>query len=237
MAASREKSSQTLLSSVLDTLGMEIVSGAQPVGYTFTLHDISERFSISRTVAREAMRALEQLGLVSSSRRVGLKVLPLSEWDVFDHSVISWRLHSENQREAQIASLRELRDAIEPAAARLAAANATPDQATQLKELAETIVQLADEGAGYTEPFLEADTTFHALILQASRNEMFSRLAAPIIDMMHGRTTYGMLPEKMSMETMRLHINLAEAIAQGDGRTAEETSRSLLTGVNDFVEM
>lgn len=237
MPASREKSSQTLLSSVLDTLGMEIVSGAQPPGHTFTLHDISERFGISRTVAREAMRALEQLGLVSSSRRVGLKVLPLGEWDVFDHSVISWRLHSDNQREAQIASLRELRDAIEPAAARTAAANATEEEAGKLQELAKTIVDLAAEGAGNSDEFLEADTTFHAMVLEASRNEMFARLAAPIIDMMQGRTTYGMLPDQMSMDTMRLHIDLADAIARGDGPTAEETSRRLLTGVNDFVQM
>ena len=62
MAASGERSSQPLLSSILDTLGEEIVSGEMPEGHTFTLHDLSERFDISRTVAREAMRALEQPG-------------------------------------------------------------------------------------------------------------------------------------------------------------------------------
>ena len=123
MAERGRRSSQPLLSSILDTLGEEIVSGKQPEGHTFTLHDLSERFDISRTVAREAMRALEQLGLVSSSRRVGLKVLPQSEWNVFDHAVISWRLRSNEQRPAQLASLRELRDSVEPGAARLAAVN------------------------------------------------------------------------------------------------------------------
>ena len=143
MAERGRRSSQPLLSSILDTLGEEIVSGKQPEGHTFTLHDLSERFDISRTVAREAMRALEHLGLVSSSRRVGLRVLPQSEWNVFDHAVISWRLRSDEQRPAQLASLRELRDSVEPGAARLAATNATREQARRLRELAEQIVELS----------------------------------------------------------------------------------------------
>lgn len=228
---------QPMLSSILDTLGEEIVSGVQPPGHTFTLQDLSQRFGISRTVAREAMRALEQLGLVSSSRRVGLKVLPMTEWDVFDHSVISWRLKSETQRSAQISSLRELRDAIEPEAARLAALNATEEECTRLVELATQIVGKADAREGSTDEFLSADTEFHTLILEASRNEMFRRLAAPIVDMMAGRTLYGMLPEQMHMETMHLHTDLAKAISDGDAAAAEQASRHLLRGVNDFVTM
>lgn len=82
---------EPLLNNILDTLGTEIVSGIIPEGDTFTLNDLSTRFKISRTVAREVMRALEQLGLVLSSRRVGIKVLPASQWDVFDQAVIGWR--------------------------------------------------------------------------------------------------------------------------------------------------
>uniref|UniRef100_UPI002614CF92 GntR family transcriptional regulator n=1 Tax=uncultured Corynebacterium sp. TaxID=159447 RepID=UPI002614CF92 len=51
------------LESVLDTLGSDIVSGVIAASTTFTLQDLSDKYSISRTVAREAMRALEQLGL------------------------------------------------------------------------------------------------------------------------------------------------------------------------------
>ena len=195
MAERGRRSSQPLLSSILDTLGEEIVSGKQPEGHTFTLHDLSERFDISRTVAREAMRALEQLGLVSSSRRVGLKVLPQSEWNVFDHAVISWRLRSDEQRPAQLASLRELRDSVEPGAARLAATNATREQARRLRELAEQIVELASQDAGNSEAFQEADLEFHAIMLEASRNEMFIALTQPIMSIMSGRALYGIMPD------------------------------------------
>ena len=237
MAERGRRSSQPLLSSILDTLGEEIVSGKQPEGHTFTLHDLSERFDISRTVAREAMRALEQLGLVSSSRRVGLKVLPQSEWNVFDHAIISWRLRTEEQRAAQLASLRELRDAIEPSAARLAAVSATKEQARRLCELADQIVELAGQDAGNSDAFQEADLEFHALMLGASGNEMFVALTSPIMDIMSGRALYGIMPDDPHVDTMQIHVELAAAISRGDADAAEDASRRLLRGVNDFMEM
>lgn len=93
--ANSSESPVPLLTTVLDQIGAEIVSGTIETGQRFTLQDICARFDISRTVAREAMRALEQLRMVSSSRRVGITVLPLSEWAVFDQSIINWRLACE----------------------------------------------------------------------------------------------------------------------------------------------
>ena len=237
MPASAKRSPEPLLASVLDTIGEEIVSGEHSEGDTFTLHDLSQRFDISRTVAREAMRALEQLGLVSSSRRVGLKVLPQSEWNVFDHSIITWRLRSAEQRPAQITSLRELRDAIEPSAARLAATHATPAEARELCALADRLVELTDQASGNSEEFLEADARFHSLLLIASRNEMFVQLTHPIIGVLIGRSEYGIMPDDPERETMQIHVELAEAVANGEPDRAEDASRRLLRGVNEFMEI
>ena len=87
-----------LLDNVLAELGQDIISGTLPEGRTFTLQDLSDRFDISPHRGREAMRALEQLGLVSSSRRVGITVRPRSSWAVFDKSIIDWRLACPNDR-------------------------------------------------------------------------------------------------------------------------------------------
>ena len=163
-----ESAEGPLLTKVLDELGGEIVSGTMAPGERFTLQDLSSRFGISRTVAREAMRALEQLGLVSSSRRVGIKVLPEEHWAVFDQAVIRWRLSSEAHRAKQIVSLDQLRKAVEPVAAALAATNATKEQAQELKALAEQLMELSEAGQGNTDAFLEADKRFHTLILELS---------------------------------------------------------------------
>ena len=136
-----------LLGSVFDELGQEIVAGIHSPGSQFTLQSISERFGISRTVARETMRALEHVGLVASSRRIGITVLEQQHWALFDPAVISWRLAAESQRPAQLSSLNELRMAVEPVAARHAAEHATAAQRAEILELADKLQRLAKKAA------------------------------------------------------------------------------------------
>lgn len=231
-----ESTEGPLLTKVLDELGGEIVSGVMAPGERFTLQDLSDRFDISRTVAREAMRALEQLGLVRSSRRVGIKVLPEEHWAVFDQAVIRWRLSSDAHRAKQITSLDQLRKAIEPVAAALAATNATKEQAQELKALAEQLMELSEAGEGNTEAFLEADKRFHTLLLECSGNEMFRSLAVPILYVLEGRTRYGIMPDDPRLDAMAYHLKVAEAVQSGDSKGAEDASWSLLRGVDDFVE-
>ena len=49
-----------------------------------TLDGIDHEYAVSRSVAREAIRVLESMGMVASRRRVGVTVLPGSRWNVFD---------------------------------------------------------------------------------------------------------------------------------------------------------
>lgn len=65
-----------LVNPVLDSIGNDIVTGTIAAGEKFTLTDIEAQFDVSRTVARETMRTLEHMGLVETSPRVGLTVLP-----------------------------------------------------------------------------------------------------------------------------------------------------------------
>ena len=86
-----------------------------------TLDGICHEYAVSRSVAREAIRVLESMGLVASRRRVGITIQPRHKWNVFDPRVIRWRL-DEGDRTEQLLSLSELRRGIEPVAAALAAA-------------------------------------------------------------------------------------------------------------------
>ncbi|MEZ2122765.1 MULTISPECIES: FadR/GntR family transcriptional regulator [unclassified Corynebacterium] len=220
-----------LLDSVLDKLGSEIVSGELAPGETFTLHDICERFTISRTVARETMRALEHLHLVSSSRRIGLTVQPSSAWKVFDSKLIRWRLECPTERSNQLASLTELREAVEPIAARSMALSGTPTERARLRELAATLRRLGHEGRGATTEFLNADIEFHTLLLTASRNEMFAALSPTVAAVLAGRTDLGLQPEYPTDEAMNVHEALADAILRSDPAEAERQARALVSEV------
>ena len=220
-----------LLASVLEELGRQIVAGDLPEGRTFTLQDISDRFGISRTVARETMRALEQMGLVSSSRRVGITVLPRTHWAVFDPTIIEWRLGSERERDLQLRSLTELRIAVEPIAAANAARNATEVQRRELVELAATLRELGTGGRGTADEFLTADIRFHQLLLEASGNEMFIALAPTLVPALEGRTHAGLMPQAPEEVALQAHERLAACIRDSDFDGAEDASRELLSEV------
>ncbi|WP_019193424.1 FadR/GntR family transcriptional regulator [Corynebacterium timonense] len=223
----------------MDQLGQEIVSGRIGEDETFTLLDLSTRFNISRTVAREVMRALEQLGLVTSSRRVGIRVLPESEWAVFDQAVIKWRWSASNQRSRQLFELNQLRYAVEPLAAGIATRNATVEQSRELTELAEKMEELAARPDSDTDlvrsMYLDLDKRFHTLVLEASGNRMFAALAASVLTQLEARTVYGDLPVIPSHASREAHAEVAHAIVAGDREAAERASRTVMHDFEDTI--
>ena len=56
---------------LLAALGTGIASGKYPAGQVLTLDGVSAEHGVSRSVAREAIRVLESMGMVASRRRVG----------------------------------------------------------------------------------------------------------------------------------------------------------------------
>src|SRR5438445_1654204 len=98
---------------MLDTIGGAIASGQLAPGRRLTLEELQLEFGVSRTVARDTMRALETMNLVTSRRRVGIVVQDPARWNVYDPQLVRWRLRSP-RRDEQYASLTELRIAVEP---------------------------------------------------------------------------------------------------------------------------
>ncbi|HUX70045.1 MAG TPA: FCD domain-containing protein [Cellulomonadaceae bacterium] len=217
-----------LHSSVLETLGQEIVAGDLPAGAVVTLDQLQVRFHVSRTVTRECMRILESMNLVQSRRRVGIVVRPSSEWTVLDSRVIRWRLDGPG-RGAQLRDLTELRIAIEPAAASGAARRATPEQRAALSELAGRLRALGE--AGRLAEFLEVDIAFHSLLLRASGNSMFGALEDFVAEVLAGRTHHGLMPDHPVPAALDAHEGVALAVQGGDPAAAERWMRELVTEV------
>ena len=105
---------------VLDALGQRIVDGVLAPGEAVTLAEICAEFGVSRTVAREAMRILEQLGMVRPRPRVGIVVQDSVGWSQYSPRVVRWHLDGVH-RISELRMLAQLRLAVEPVAARLAA--------------------------------------------------------------------------------------------------------------------
>jgi DNA-binding FadR family transcriptional regulator len=218
--------------SVLDSLGRRIASGELAAGTVITLADIEAETGTSRTVAREAVRVLESLGLVRSRRRVGITVQPRSAWHVLGAETIRWTLDGPLRR-AHLVELMELRAALEPVAARLAAERAGAGQRAELVRLATELDRLGRAGLGDSPEYLQVDIDFHTLLLASSGNALYAELAGPVREILVGRTHRGLTPADPAPGTLDAHLAAARAIARGDGADAERNVREHITIVTE----
>ncbi|KGJ80389.1 transcriptional regulator [Cryobacterium roopkundense] len=229
---SNDTTPTSLHARIVELLGLAVTSGALAEASVLRIDELEERYGASRSVVREAVRVLAAMGMLSSRRRVGIQVLPAADWNLYDPQVIRWRLASP-ERIAQLRSLTELRSAIEPEAARLAATRAPLTNASALMGLAGRLWaagQSDDE-----QEFLLLDIEFHRLVLSSSGNEMFAKLNTLVAEVLTGRTHYGLIPHHPATEALQLHVDVASAIQRGDGDAAHAAMLSIMDSA--FTEM
>ena len=176
----------------IENLGTRIVAGEPPTGHVMLAEQLEDELKVSRSVVREAVRVLQSLGLVETTKRVGIRVLPPSRWNPFDAQVIRWRLSGEG-RGAQLRSLAELRSAVEPAAAELAAVNAPAHLRRELVDIAHACATPASSATCHGS--WSWTSQFHSVLLSGSGNEMFANLMGQVAETLTGRTVHGLMPD------------------------------------------
>jgi len=215
---------------VLDRLGTAIADGSYPVGSVLYIDHLMSEYTVSRSVIRECLRVLASMGLVESRRRLGTQIRPKHEWNVFDPQVIRWRLGSAD-RGAQLRSITELRTAVEPQAARLAAARASHEAGSDLVVVA---AQMWTAGKmGDLDTFLDLDIEFHRMVLAASGNEMLLKLSDLVTEVLIGRHAYGLMPHHPDEQALRLHADVAQSIQRGDGESAYQSMVAIMVQAMD----
>ncbi|TCP56073.1 DNA-binding FadR family transcriptional regulator [Tamaricihabitans halophyticus] len=215
---------QGISGDALDRLGGAIVTGAYSRGQVLRSEELAEWLGVSRTVVREVVRVLESMGMVAARRRVGITVQPSANWDAYNPQLIRWRLAGDGRLD-QLRSLAELRGAIEPMAARLAAQRATAEQCGELIGVAMRMVSTA-KSRDLT-AFLAHDIDFHRTVLAASNNPMFQQLHEVVAEVLSGRTHYHLMPDEPLPDAVRWHTEVAEAISCGEADRAERAMTAI----------
>lgn len=179
--------------------------------------DLAQQFGVNRSTVREAIRQLEQEGLVE---RRGSKRLHVTMPGVYDASPRAARalllLQVTFEELWQVALL------LEPQAARMAAAAAEP---ADLQELQETVDRLAahDKAEGSLQSHAELDIEFHALVARISGNRVLM-LARESINLLYRPSLIRLqraLPQ-MERRNLEAHKRIVRAIAARDADQAHE---------------
>ena len=159
---------RNLTYAMLDALGRSIVTGAYDGERFPTEAEIAAQHGVSRSVTREAVKMLTAKGLLTARPRKGTSVQPASHWNLFDADVLRWLLDRKFSLEL-LRHFSELRIAIEPGAAGLAARRRDP---VGLEGIRAGFRRMAAAEAG-DDDTLDADIAFHIAVLNASGNPFY----------------------------------------------------------------
>jgi DNA-binding FadR family transcriptional regulator len=205
-------------------LGTAILNGEYQPGDTLIGEiEHSSALGVSRTPYREAIRTLVAKGLLESRPKAGTRVTPRERWNVLDPDVLAW-MFSDQPNAAFVRDLFELRDLLEPAAARFAAQRRTEDHLEQMLTALAGMRQhgLADE-AGQA-----ADQAFHHALLAASGNAALASLASSVGAAVQWTTHFKQRASKRPRDPLPEHDAVYRAIAAGDAEQAGAAMTELL---------
>ncbi len=225
---------RTMHGRVVEWLGLRIVSGEFAAGSRLPNEaDLAARLAVSRGGVREAIKALAAKGLVEPRPRLGTRVLSRPEWNLMDRDVIDW--HGQSADLAFLNDLMELRQMVEPAAARLAAERADEQQIADLEAAYLGMATHADNLPADETAFVEADLTFHLTILRGSGNQLIEQLGRLLeAGLHHALEATSHLPDGVST-TLPLHRSVLTAVRGRKPLAAERATKRLLDTTMDAI--
>ncbi len=199
---------------VINEIGLGIVTGKFAVGSVLPSDaEMMERYGVSRTVLREALRTLEAKGMVEARPKVGTRVAPRSRWNFFDSQVLAWHFEAEPDVEFY-RGLFDIRLALETRTAELASQRRTAEHVRLLKYWAHQM----ELGSDSIESHALANLEMHRIIAEAAGNHLL-RSALGLIEL-----TIALASARGSVEwragATANHERLLDAIEAGNSSLA-----------------
>ena len=194
-----------LVDNVVHEITEAIVEGRLQPGHQLVETEVGQQLGVSRGPVREAIRRLEQMGVIEKIPYRGAFVTVLTTRDVKE--------------------LHDLREPLEGLAARLVAEQNGPEAATVRGVIIEEM--RAVDAAGDQSLMVSLDAGFHDTLVELSGHKLLQELWVTISVRL--RTFLLLKQERMygtPEEAAALHEPIIAAIAQGDATRAEREARS-----------
>jgi DNA-binding FadR family transcriptional regulator len=215
-----------LATAVTAELVERIVRGIHPSGSPLPPEPVlCETFSVSRTVVREAVKILQEKGLVQVRQGTGTMVTPAAMWNMLDELVLGATI-AEDESLAILDDLVVTRRVLESDMANVAARLADDETIERLRHLVDRMDELVDDTASYH----EYDRTFHDTVMQASGNRIARGVVRALESQVVNTARYmGRTERALCVASNRGHRRIYERIAAHDPDGAAEAMFTHIT--------
>jgi GntR family transcriptional repressor for pyruvate dehydrogenase complex len=188
--------------------------------------DLAEKFRVSRTSVREALRALQSRGLIEIRAGEGAFVRDVSVETLIEPLALVILPH----REA-VAELFEARRLIEPSIAALAARRATREEIAEMDRILEDQAKEVVQGR----TGMSQDTAFHGAIAQSAHNRAISRIVHALMDLLVQSREESLHTPGRPTRSHEDHRRVLDAIKRRDEVAAHRAMLDHLIAVETLV--
>ena len=202
---------------VARSIGIDIIAGRYAEGARLPGDaELIAMFGVSRPVLRESVKTLVAKGLLTTKARVGTVVRERGDWNMFDADVLAWHLDAGIDK-LFLSDLAEIRLAVEPRAAALAASRRSD---ADIEELRRSMARMRAETSDSV-GFADADLALHVAVANASGNPFMRSIGYVIEAALRASFLLSAPVEPQDRDTVLLwHQRIVDAIAAGDVEAA-----------------
>lgn len=186
---------------------------------------LSEQLEVSRNVLREALAALEGLGVVELHGKTRTGIVARARAQMVARAPIV-----DLEREMVLDPM-EVRLIVEPESAALAAARATDDA---IAEIERWVTMMAD-GIARSERVVDYDAAFHVAVAGASSNHTLGQLVAALNEAVRQSREQSFEPPDAATNALQDHRAILDAIRAGDPAGARMAMREHLERVEVLI--
>jgi DNA-binding GntR family transcriptional regulator len=193
------------MSELSDAIFDLIVAGTFRPGEKLNEIELAERFGVSRTPVREALKSLVSTGVISIERNKGARVVD----------------NSQDSVEAMYSA----RSMMEPYAARLASENMSDDDIAALRQLADDMYAKVTADPNLAE-IAALNNAFHSAILAKCPNSRIAEMTMSMLKPLVASRTFRVYSESQLMRSALHHLEIVDAIAHRDPEWVESIMRA-----------
>lgn len=188
-----------------------------------------DRYGVSRTAVREAIKMLAAKGLIVSRPKIGSRVQPRESWNLLDRDVLAWYWAASDQH-SFLSNVQQMREILEPEVAALAAVNHTDLQLAAIEIAYQGMVESTN-----TAEWNVQDVKFHLAVLGAAGNELLVPLGFLIESALSNMFDYTASHNEHLRTALPLHEAILVAIRRRNPAAARRAAKTLLADTSGVI--